>query len=722
MDFVTPALLAGAGLATIPVVLHLVMRQQPRHLEFPALRFVQMRQDTNRRKLKLRHLLLLALRMAAIALLAAALARPSIKTTGVIGNQEAPVAAALVFDTSPRMDYKSENRTRLEAGREIAGWLLKQLPEDSRVAVLDSKRALPVFQVDQGAAQERLARMETTPVGRPLWEVLESAAELLEQGEIGGEPLPKRKEIYVFTDLSQAAWDVEASKALRQRLAKLDSLGIYVVDVGIKEPVNFGLGEARLPNEFLARNRPWMIGTEVFSTEREVKSKVVEVYLYNEQGEAEKRGHQPVEVRPGETHSVEFSLGGLETGAHQGYLRLIGSDGLACDDRRFFTVEVKPPWKVLVAAAPPAEGRAVFLVEALAPSAWRKTGQARFDCQVVTYDKLPETSLEDVSVVALLDPGRVSNAVWEQMSAFARSGGGVAIFLGAAADPEALNQPTPQLLLPGPLGSLPARYPGGDLFLTTDRSQHPMVARFLPLEGTVPWDALPVYMYWQLPKLAQGVSQVAAYRNGKPALLERPLGRGRAATMTTPVSEGPETSEDNRWNRLATGLDAWPFVMLMDQMFSYLAGSSEGRLNYLAGETAVLPLTQNQPYSTYLLSTPRGDSFRQTIDDKQQAIIVPATDRIGNYRIKAGGEADGLNRGFSVNLPVTASDLQRFDEARLPDVFGQSQFRLAHNQEEIDRDVSAGRVGQELFPLLMLLIVAILGCEQVLANRFYRET
>ena len=162
--------------------------------------------------------------------------------------------------------------------------------------------------------------------------------------------------------------------------------------------------------------------------------------------------------------------------------------------------------------------------------------------------------------------------------------------------------------------------------------------------------------------------------------------------------------------------------MLMDQMFSYLAGSSEGRLNYLAGETAVLPLTQNQPYSTYLLSTPRGDSFRQTIDDKQQAIIVPATDRIGNYRIKAGGEADGLNRGFSVNLPVTASDLQRFDEARLPDVFGQSQFRLAHNQEEIDRDVSAGRVGQELFPLLMLLIVAILGCEQVLANRFYRES
>ena len=249
-----------------------------------------------------------------------------------------------------------------------------------------------------------------------------------------------------------------------------------------------------------------------------------------------------------------------------------------------------------------------------------------------------------------------------------------------------------------------------------------MVAKFLPLEGTVPWDELPVYMYWQLPQVAKGANVVVKYRNGKPALLERPVGKGRVATLTTTVSEGPETSEDNRWNRLTTGLDNWPFLMLMDQMFSYLAGSSQGQLNYLAGETVVLPMAPDQAFSTYLLTTPRGDTFRQTADDKQHAIIVPSADRIGNYRIKAGGAAQGLNHGFSVNLPVAASDLERFDEPRLKDVFGETQFRLAHNREEIDRDVSAGRVGEELFPILILLIAVVLGCEQVLANRFYRES
>src|SRR5690348_648848 len=100
-----PWLLWGALLFVAPVVLHLIMRQQPKHLAFPALRFIQQRQFSNRRRLKLRHLLLLLLRILAICLLAFALARPTIKFSATsslaarfIGNQEAPVAAALVFD------------------------------------------------------------------------------------------------------------------------------------------------------------------------------------------------------------------------------------------------------------------------------------------------------------------------------------------------------------------------------------------------------------------------------------------------------------------------------------------------------------------------------------------------------------------------------------------------------------------------------------------------
>ena len=92
MEFANPLLLGGAAFAALPVILHLVMRQKPKHLSFPALRFLQVRQMANRRRLQLRHLLLLLLRIAAICLLAFALARPSVKSTGTVIDGEAPVA------------------------------------------------------------------------------------------------------------------------------------------------------------------------------------------------------------------------------------------------------------------------------------------------------------------------------------------------------------------------------------------------------------------------------------------------------------------------------------------------------------------------------------------------------------------------------------------------------------------------------------------------------
>ena len=78
MSFLHPALLGLAALAAVPVVLHLLLRPKPKKFLFPALRLIRDRKKQNSRRLKLRHLWLLLLRMAALALLAVAVARPSL--------------------------------------------------------------------------------------------------------------------------------------------------------------------------------------------------------------------------------------------------------------------------------------------------------------------------------------------------------------------------------------------------------------------------------------------------------------------------------------------------------------------------------------------------------------------------------------------------------------------------------------------------------------------
>jgi hypothetical protein len=719
MDFVTPALLFGACAAAAPVILHLVMRQQPRHLEFPALRFVQVRENANRRRMRLRHLLLLLLRIAALCLLAFALARPSIKSSGFIGDEEAPVAAALVFDTSPRMDYKSENKTRLETARETASWLLTQLPPDSLVAVVDSTPAQPVFQVDLGAAQQRVSRLETTAAPQDLWTVIDQAAELLKKGEPERSEMPERKELYIFSDLAKAEWDAQATARLRARLADIAGLGIYVIDVGVKEPQNFALGELRLSAESITRNSPWSIATELQSTGADGE-RAVEVYLTDDNGEEQKRAQEIVKVAAGTSQGVEFPLGALDTGTHQGYVRIVGADGLDVDNRRWFTLDVKPPWKVLAAAAAPARSRAFYFIEALAPDAWRQAGRARFEYEVVQFKDLPKQSLDDFSVVCLLDPGPLEDDVWRQVARYAESGGGVGIFLGAATKPDTLKAAVAGQLLPGQAGKAAALYPDGDLYLVISNDQHPMTAKFRPLQGSIPWESLPVYRYWPIHELAKGVITIATFSNREPAILERTVGKGHVVTMTTPISVGPETSEDYRWNDLPTGLENWPYMMLVDRICSYLAGSTEGQLNYLAGETAVLRLSGDERFSTYLLTTPRGDTYRQSADPKQRSMAITSTQWIGNYQVTAGGEQGGLKRGFSVNVPLKASDLARTDEDGLKEFFGDTEFRLARSRDEIDRNISTGRVGHELFPILMALLALALAVEHVLANRFYR--
>src|SRR5436305_4694891 len=134
-----PILLVGAALVGLPIILHLIMKQEPRRLPFPAFRFLKQRLKTNQRKLRLRHFILLALRMLLIALFCLTLYQPSLQSEGLINiHGEQPVAVVLVIDTSPSMGYSAGEKTRLEDARRRALELLDGLPDRSRVAVVDT--------------------------------------------------------------------------------------------------------------------------------------------------------------------------------------------------------------------------------------------------------------------------------------------------------------------------------------------------------------------------------------------------------------------------------------------------------------------------------------------------------------------------------------------------------------------------------------------------------
>ncbi len=722
LSFLSPLLLGGATLVAAPIILHMVMRRTPVPHTFPALRFLQERAIANRRRLQVSHLLLLLLRMAAILLLALALARPVLRGAGWLPNAEAPVAAALVFDTAPRMLLREGNRTRLEQAVARGRLLLDKLPEGSQIAVLDTAGTPAAFDPVRAATEVRLDRLGAATPVTALPAAIAEARRLLETAEL------QRRELYVFTDCSHGAWDNAAAPVAAAGEEPEPGPAVLYVDVGGAAPRNLAIDAVELSGDRVAAGTPLVVSATISRVGTDaVRAAALEIL--GDDGRFVRRGMKPVEPRDGPT-TVSFEVGGLRPGTRQGRVVLDGSDDLPADDQRSFTVEVGTAARVIVASPRPAARTARFLVEALAPAALRRAGTARFMPDPVDYEALDATDWETAAGIVLLDPPPLTDRQWEALAGWVAQGRGLVVWLGPAAA-AGFNSPAARDLLGGEAVRV-WRSPDAGNFLAPASLDHPILAAFRRVGDAVPWQDFPVFRHWEFSPLepagepAGGVADdvaaagrpaavVARYRNGLPAVLERRLGQGTVVVVTTPVSRSAD--DPAAWNTLATGFEPWPFVILANEMLLHAIATPDDR-NVVAGSAATLHLGRRD-IPTAMVRTPGGDDFPVAIDRARGTVTITATLEPGNYVVRAGGEAAGVADGFSATLDPAATDFRRLEPDDLARVLG-PEHRLARTEEEIVRDINEDRVGTELFGWTIVLAALAMAADWIVANRFYR--
>ena len=100
---------------------------------------------------------------------------------------------------------------------------------------------------------------------------------------------------------------------MQDSLKKLPGVGIYVIDVGVADPVDFSLGEPRLSAEVLSNRSPLTIQTELACLGPS-DQRTVELYLIDADGKPQQRSAESVTVAPGEAQQIEFSLASLGLG------------------------------------------------------------------------------------------------------------------------------------------------------------------------------------------------------------------------------------------------------------------------------------------------------------------------------------------------------------------------------------------------------------------------
>ncbi|MBA4188310.1 MAG: hypothetical protein C0467_09920 [Planctomycetaceae bacterium] len=777
-------LIAGAALVGLPILLHLIMKQEPKRLNFPAFRFLTQKLKTNQRKLRLRHFLLLAMRMLLIALFCLTLYQPSLKSDRLNIRGEQPVAAVIVIDNSPSMGYTANDKTRLDEARRRALELLDELPEKSPIAVVTTDEPGSALWESLPDARKRIEKLDKPHAGgQSISVALSNGYQLFSKIEAPDVETPEQlpKLLAVFTDRAAASWDsgqLEDLKKLRDKIPN-PKPSHAVVDVGIEKPLNVGILSAEMKPQVIAANQPATV-TVTVAASGPTELTPVEVVILAKMSGSPDGERKRVVVPYGQSRAVTFDFKNLKPGLHQVEFSLDSPDKLMFDNSYFLTFKVGEARRILTIADDP-DGTAF----------WQLSHQSKgeFSCLVVrpgdvkikdgrTVVEYPDPAkpggkpieenlrvFEVVCLMGVADPSEkhgTLDSLWEKVRPYVEAGGKLLIIPGdgpgggglapdgyslggnlmpgvfkAVLDTRRMDPSPPQQAAPG--WDPPRDGKNGVTWFLDDKTiQHPMLRPFQGWEAKGNVDAVKnprrAWKYWDVAKAPEATVVVAyndAAKPGErhPAVLERGVpdpkepsrSKGRVVLLTTRMDI--PSRDDPAWN------DYWELegstwsVVFPWLLTRYLAGdTADANFNYRAGQTVVIPLPKGGlPRGTKVLIEGPGGAEAIEVGDKQTEL------RLGPPRTNFGGNfklsvEPQWRDGFSLNVPAEESTLDKVPVDGIEDLTGKDTVVPVGKDVKL-ADILKVIVDQpiDLFPWLLIAVLMLLALEGLVANRFYRR-
>lgn len=716
MTFIHPALLAGLLLAGLPILLHLIMRQRPKSLQFPAFRFLAQKATANRRRMRLRHLLLLLLRIGLVALMCLALARPRISSERLSLFGDGPVSAIVIIDTSPSMGYVVGGQSRHDEAKARALELIGALPSGSRLAVIECRDASGAWLPTLELAREKVAASEITPSVATVTEMISASYRLFDeqskQATDADEVHPRI--LYIFSDRAPASWDITRAAELAAASEQLGQPMVhhFYFDVGVEKPVDVALTELRLLKPAFEQNKPVRLAANVMSTGTDVEAQVnfrVEV--------SPDTDSKAVKLNSGQTKEVSFERRKLALGLHRAEFHLAADDALPFNNTLFATVDVQSSKPVLILSDHAADAKTLSAAI-----------RSNFPNEIKTTDDpavraVTATDLGKYQAVCLLSVAAPSRSgLWEKLEKYVASGGALAIFPGG--DEMIASDYANRAIMPGEFQEVIKDDAGATW--KPGPYQHPVAAPFHDYAPSLEDHPPRAFRSWSVTPKKDSVA-VVNYSDpaNRPAILASAPGpsqqAGRVMLMTTPF----DNREDNRgqpWSDYF--VDNWFGLVLSNHVLQYLVGESElESRNFVSGGPAVIRFPANMKQQSFTLIGPG-------ISGLDAIVARPATGgelRMMQARLPGHYTVTTLDRswstGFSVNWPAEESQLlPRVPADTIAVVCGANSIVMPGQATTLaDKLDQQYRQPLELFPWLMLALLLLFIAENLMANRFYRR-
>ena len=411
MSLLTPLFLLGlAGLA-VPIVIHLIQRERKNVVQFPSLMFLQRIPYQSVRRRRIRNWPLLLLRLAALALIVLAFARPFFRRQTPAGADAGGAREVVILiDRSYSMGYGDRWARAVAGARDAIG---KLSPGDRASIVFFASGAEVVLRStsDRGRLDAAIA------AGKPGASATRYGPALKLAGSILSESTLPRREVILVSDFQRSGW----TGAEGVRLP--DGATLTPVAITDADPVNLSVTPVSLQRTtFSEQDRVTVTGGVVNHGARPLKH--VELSLEVDGRLVQK---EPVDLEPGGSASVTFAPFTPSARNTRGTVRL-GADALQADNAFNFLVSPKQPLRIIIAERPGAPRDAsLYLSRALA------LGEAPpFDVSIKSIDAVTQDDLQRAAIVVLNDTP-VSPLTAGRLKTFVERGGGLLLIAGERA-------------------------------------------------------------------------------------------------------------------------------------------------------------------------------------------------------------------------------------------------------------------------------------------------
>jgi hypothetical protein len=664
LSFLNPLLLFGLAAVAVPILIHRIAQKKVVVRRFSAVRLILQSQRTTARPQKLRHLLLLALRILAVAALATLAARPVLTGPGFAQIPRGG-ARVLILDNSLSMRYRDGFEERFETAKRAARELLAGFEGSAALIPTAGGGNDPLSRARRDFAwldpEEALAELDSLALsygaGEP--ELAFSSA----YREVRDLRVPAQ--ILFLGDMARS--DLEGLDV--SRLGPVSDAEIAFLRIGGpgRDP-NLSVKGVTLPDGGIFAGVPARLEVLVSNFSDRDAETLVRVSL-----SGAKVDQKSIDVEAGRDATAVFELAVEKLGWTDGQVSLTG-DGLAPDDVYYFPLEVRRTIKVLLVDGDPKmslkASESYYLASALRAGGFEDTP---FVTRVASAAEAERVGYGSFDAVFLLN---VAKPEFSQLARALETGMSLFMFLGDRVDPAAYNAFS---LAPWRIGELMdfGGESGGEARVALRETRERGPGYLSGLERSL--ESAVVRTYFRV----DGASErLLPLDNGDPLMVAAEAGKSKLYLFAS--------SADLDWNDLPLNAAYLPFVQ---GLVREAAGAGNGSIP--------APAVYGKPLDAEFFDW---GGLRQTAGPEGGP---------GIYRY-AGPKGEAA-RG--VNIPAEESDLAKVGENELKKKFGGVAVKVTDYRE--GELAGRGRERRELWPHLLGFLLVLLALESALANRMF---